>query len=77
MPVEATFLVDDVMRRWPATIRVFLNHKMRCVGCPISCFHTIDDACREHNVDPNNFLAEVRAVVAREHDCRALQGEPI
>ena len=44
MPVESTQLVDDVMRQWPATIRFFLNHKMRCVGCPIACFHTVDDA---------------------------------
>ena len=47
MRVELSQFVDDVMRRWPATIRVFLNYRMRCVGCPIACFHTIEDACRE------------------------------
>ena len=51
MTIESTQLVDDVMRRWPATIRVFLNHRMHCVGCPIACFHTVEDACREHDVD--------------------------
>ncbi|WP_091139713.1 DUF1858 domain-containing protein [Microvirga guangxiensis] len=61
MPVEATQLVDDVLRQCPPAIRVFLNHKMRCVGCPIACFHTLDDACREHGVDLANFLAELRA----------------
>jgi hybrid cluster-associated redox disulfide protein len=66
MPVEATQLVDDVMQRWPATIRVFLNHKMRCVGCPIACFHTVDDACREHGVNSVKFLADLRAVIAGE-----------
>ena len=50
-------LVDDVMRHEPLTIRVFLNFKMRCVGCPIACFHTVDDACREHGVDRERFLA--------------------
>jgi hybrid cluster-associated redox disulfide protein len=67
MSVEATELVDDVMRRWPVTIRVFLNHKMRCVGCPIACFHTVEDACREHDVDRTRFLSDLRAMVAREH----------
>ncbi len=62
MPVESTQLVDDVMRQWPATIRVFLNHKMRCVGCPIACFHTVDDACREHGVDPFRFMTDLKAV---------------
>ncbi|MCC2652544.1 MAG: hydrid cluster protein-associated redox disulfide domain protein [Microvirga sp.] len=60
MTIESTHLVDDVMRRWPTTIRVFMSHKMRCVGCPIACFHTVDDACREHKVDHAAFLADLR-----------------
>ncbi len=66
MTIESNHLVDDVMQQWPATIRVFLNHGMRCVGCPIACFHTIDDACREHKVDRAAFLADLRATAASE-----------
>jgi hybrid cluster-associated redox disulfide protein len=65
MAVEFTTLVDDVMRRYPATIRVFLDYKMHCVGCPIACFHTVDDACREHGVDRESFLRDLRIVEAR------------
>ncbi|CAN7536435.1 DUF1858 domain-containing protein [Bosea sp. LjRoot9] len=65
MPIEFTTLVDEVMRRWPATIRIFLDHKMHCVGCPIACFHTVDDACREHGADRGKVLADLRAVAAR------------
>lgn len=63
MSVEATHLVDDVMRRWPMTIRVFLSHRMHCVGCPITCFHTVADACREHGIDQAEFLAELSAII--------------
>ena len=63
MTIESTQSVDDVMRRWPATIRVFLNHRMRCVGCPVGCLHTIDDACREHEIDRATFMAELGAAV--------------
>jgi hybrid cluster-associated redox disulfide protein len=45
MPIKLDDLVDEVMRSYPTTIRVFLDFKMGCVGCPIACFHTIDDAC--------------------------------
>lgn len=66
MPVEATQFVDDVMRRWPMTIRAFLNHRMHCVGCPITCFHTVEDACREHGVDQAQFLAELGAIIGEQ-----------
>jgi hybrid cluster-associated redox disulfide protein len=54
------------MRRWHVTIRVFLIHRMGCVGCPIACFHTVRDACAEHRIDERVFLADLRAAVAGE-----------
>ena len=56
--------VDEVMRRWPATIRVFLDFRMNCVGCPIAGFHTVEDACREHGAAPRDFLSALRAAAA-------------
>lgn len=54
-------LVDDVMRASPKTIRVFLEFKMGCVGCPIATFHTVEDACREHGIDHDAFLRALSA----------------
>lgn len=54
-------MVDQVMNRWPATIRIFLDFKMGCVGCPIAAFHSVDDASREHKVDAAAFLHALRA----------------
>ena len=48
--------VDDVMQRWPTTIRVFLDFGLHCVGCPIATFHSVDEACSEHGVDLELFL---------------------
>jgi hybrid cluster-associated redox disulfide protein len=61
MEVDFDMTVDEVMRRWPATIRVFLGFGMHCVGCPIAGFHSIADACREHRAEPVLFLAALRA----------------
>lgn len=64
MDIDRSTLVDDVMRKWPATIRAFLDNRMNCPGCPIACFHTVADACREHHVDPDSFLAELGTLAA-------------
>lgn len=49
----------DLMTYWPGTISVFLRHKMLCVGCLISPFHTIVDACAEYGLNQTDFLAEL------------------
>ncbi len=61
MNIERITLVDDIMRQWPATIRAFLGHRMNCLGCPIACFHTVEDACREHGAEIESFLGDLRA----------------
>jgi len=61
MPIGFDDIAGEVMAARPATIRVFLDFKMGCVGCPISAFHTVDDACREHGVDRDEFLAALGA----------------
>jgi hybrid cluster-associated redox disulfide protein len=61
MAIGLDDLVDDVLRRCPATFRVFLNYKLRCIGCPIACFHSIGEACRAHDVEPDAFLSALQA----------------
>jgi hybrid cluster-associated redox disulfide protein len=53
------------MRRWPKMLRVFLDYKMNCIGCPFARFMTVEEACREHGVDSGRFLADLNAVLNR------------
>ena len=55
--------VDQVMSRWPASIRVFMDFKMGCIGCRIASFHSVDEASREHRIDGAAFLLALRAGV--------------
>jgi hybrid cluster-associated redox disulfide protein len=49
------------MHRWPATIRVFMDFRLSCVGCPIATFHSVEEASREHKIDGAAFLAALQA----------------
>jgi hybrid cluster-associated redox disulfide protein len=62
MTIRSDNTVDEIMTAFPATIRVFLQFRMGCVGCPIACFHTVDDACFEHGIDRQAFMNALRAV---------------
>ena len=58
-----TYLVDlslaEIMSGWPSTIRLFLDKRMHCVGCPIAPFHTLVDAAEEHGLLPAELVADV------------------
>lgn len=53
----------QLFSRWPATVSVFLSHRMLCFGCPIAPFHSVIDACEEYGLDEVVFRAELHAAV--------------
>jgi len=56
--------VEQVMNRWPDSVRVFLDFRMNCVGCPIAAFHSVEEASREHEIDGQVLLARLRSVAS-------------
>ena len=55
--------VDQVMNRWTASIRVFMDFRMGCIGCPIASFHSVGEASREHKIDGQALLMSLSAGV--------------
>jgi hybrid cluster-associated redox disulfide protein len=55
--------MQEIMSRWPATIRVFVAWHLHCVGCPVADFHRLADAAREHGVDVAALRRAVEAVI--------------
>lgn len=49
----------EIMSRWPATMRVFIDRNMHCIGCPIATFHTLVEAAEEHGQSLDDLLAEI------------------
>lgn len=62
--------VGEIMSMWPSTIRIFIEHNMHCVGCPISPFHTLPDAAEEHGL----AVATLAAEIEREIESAGLKG---
>ena len=46
-----TLSLNEIMRVWPRTIRVFIDWHLQCIGCPIADFHKLADAADEHGYD--------------------------
>lgn len=65
MRIESGFVVGDVMRRYPATIRVFIRHRLHCPGCAFSSFCTIAYAAAAHNASLPGVLADLQRAAGR------------
>lgn len=63
LTIAPDMTVDEIMRRWPATIRVFIRHRMLCIGCPIGVFHNLTDACDAHRLDEETVSRELLAAM--------------
>lgn len=61
--IDVSESVDAIMRTWPQTIRVFLDFRMSCVGCPIAAFHDVEASCREHGVDFDTFVSALQRAI--------------
>ncbi len=64
--IDPDMTVDEIMRRWPATIGVMIAYKMVCIGCPIGVFHTVTDVCEAHGIDEDAFSADLLAAMQRD-----------
>lgn len=59
--ITANETVEQIMRNWPDTIRVFLRYRMACFGCTMSGLDTVADASAEYGLPLDEFLDELRA----------------
>ena len=66
--IDPNMPVDEIMRRWPATIGVMIRNRMLCIGCPIGIFHTVADACAAHAIDQTTFSAELLSAMRSDPD---------
>ena len=69
--IDPDMPIDEIMRRWPATIRVLIRNQMLCIGCPIGIFHTVTDICDAHGVDQEAFSRELLAAMRGDASANA------
>ena len=61
--LDEDMTMDEIMRRWPATIRVVLDHGMLCVGCPIASFHTVERMLLDRVLDGDRFRHDIESAI--------------
>jgi len=55
--------VNDLVRKWPQVIPVFIQFQMACVGCSMSAFETLEDAAKIYAIDPQLFMQRLEEAI--------------
>lgn len=55
--------VQAIITRWPRTMRVFIDWRLHCIGCPIADFHRLADAAREHGYQGADLERAIRLAI--------------
>lgn len=67
MPLKRLYHPDlplfELLKIWPEMTPVFFRHQMVCVGCLVSQFHTVTDACVAYGLNVDAFYAELAQTV--------------
>jgi hybrid cluster-associated redox disulfide protein len=74
--IDVDMTMDEIMRRWPLTIRVVIRSGMLCVGCPIASFHTVSDAAREHGLDEALLRCDLEAAASSSGSAAPMSSAP-
>lgn len=66
MPIDPTRAVGEVMRTTPGAAAVLWHRRMRCVGCPMARFCTLEEACRWHGTSLPAVLRDLEQAAGSE-----------
>ena len=67
--IEKETIIGDVLDIAPHSAPLFLAIGMHCLGCPSSRGETVEEACRVHGIDCDEFLTQLnRFLEAYEAD---------
>ena len=56
--------VAELLKRWPQTIPVFLNHKTACVGCSLAPFENLYDVVNNYGIPLDQLLQDLRNAIS-------------
>ncbi len=61
--ISSNLTAAEVMQRWPATIPVFIQHCLACVGCPFAPFETLSEILANYGLRVDDFIQELQQTI--------------
>ncbi len=54
--------VKELFNSEPQLVKMFMELKLHCIGCPMDEFHTLEDVAKENNLDLDRLLGKIQDI---------------
>ncbi len=54
--------VKELFNSEPMLVKMFMELKLHCIGCPMDGFHTLEDVAKENNLDLNDLIGKIQDI---------------
>lgn len=61
MEITRETLISEIVENCPQAMPAFMSIGMHCMGCAMASGENVEQACAAHGVDPDEFLADLKA----------------
>lgn len=67
MTITKEMSIGEVVRQYPETVPVFLEHGLGCLGCALAHFENIAQGAKAHGIDLEGLMVALNeAISARQ-----------
>jgi hybrid cluster-associated redox disulfide protein len=63
--IDKNMSINDVVKKYPETIRVFEQHGLGCIGCQAALFENIEQGAEIHGIDVGTLINDLNKAVVK------------
>jgi hybrid cluster-associated redox disulfide protein len=63
--IKKEMLVSEVVKKYPESIAVFLEHGLHCIGCSFAKEETIAEAAKVHQIDLDELIMSLNKAIEK------------
>ncbi len=67
--------VKELFDSEPMLVKMFMELKLHCIGCPMDEFHTLEDVAKENNLDLDHLIGKIQDISIKNGTIIRINGE--
>jgi hybrid cluster-associated redox disulfide protein len=66
MKITKEMTIEDVVNKYPETIKVFMQAGLGCLGCSAARFENIEQGAQVHGIDIDQLISDLNQTAEKE-----------